>query len=77
MSTAGLVGAPEIEAWAKALIRERSLVDSTVDDLNDLWDDIQLALDHLASCPPMTEYTHFMLRQLETSERVALWALAA
>jgi hypothetical protein len=77
LGAAGVIGAPELEAWARALSLERSLVDTAVDDLHDLWDDIAVALDHLAARPAPTSCTHSMLRRLETSERVALWALAA
>jgi hypothetical protein len=77
MRAAGVIGADELAAWAHALSLERSLVEAAVDDLHDLWDDIEVALDHLAGRPPPGPHTHSMLRQLETSERVALWAVAA
>jgi hypothetical protein len=77
MGAAGVIGAPELAEWAHALSLERSLVAAAVDDLHDLWEDIEVALDHLAARPPPTPWTQSMLRQLETSERVALWALAA
>jgi hypothetical protein len=70
MGAAGVLGAPELADWAHALSLERSLVDSAVDDLHDLWEDIEVAL---AAAAPAEE----MLRRLETSERVALWAVAA
>jgi hypothetical protein len=70
MSAAGVLGAPELADWAHALSLERSLVGAAVDDLHDLWEDIEVAL---AASAPADE----MLRRLETSERVALWALAA
>jgi hypothetical protein len=73
MTAAGVIGAPELAGWAHALALERNLVDAAVDDLHDLWDDIEVALDHLAQ----VSGTQAMLRQLETSERVALWAVAA
>jgi hypothetical protein len=77
MGAAGVIGAPEIEDWARALSLERSLVEAAVDDLHDLWEDIEVALDHLGARPALTPWTHSMLRRLETSERVALWAVAA
>ena len=70
MSAAGVLGAPELASWAHALSLERSLVGAALDDLHDLWDDIEVAL---AASAPADE----MLRRLETSERVALWAVAA
>jgi hypothetical protein len=77
MRAAGVLGAPELADWARALSLERSLADAAVDDLHDLWADIEAALDHLAGGGPPGPHTHSMLRQLETSERVALWAVAA
>jgi hypothetical protein len=77
MRAAGALGAPELAEWARALSGERGLVDIAVDDPHDLWDDIEVALDHLAGCPAPSGQTQSMLRRLETSERVALWALAA
>jgi hypothetical protein len=68
-----VIGAPELADWAHALSLERSLVDVAVEDLHDLWADIELALDRLAHA----DSRQSMLRQLETSERVALWAVAA
>lgn len=77
MRSAGVIGAPELAAWAHALALERSLVNTAVDDLHDLWEDIEVALDHLADRTAPGPDTHSMLRRLETSERVALWAVAA
>ena len=65
-----------MDIWVQAVIAERGLADSSV-AAEDLWSDIEVAVDHLAGSPPMDDTTHHMLRQLETSERIALWALAA
>ena len=64
--------------WADVVANERMLWDlAPVASPLDLWGDIDLALDHMSTCPPPYDDTQSSLRVLETVERVALWSLAA
>lgn len=64
--------------WADVLTDERKLADlAPVASPQDLWGDVDLALDHMATCPPPYDDTQASLRILESAERVALWSLAA
>lgn len=64
--------------WADIVAAERSLWDvSPPASPVDLWSDVDLAVDHMSTCPPPYDDTQSSLRVLETVERVALWSLAA
>ena len=64
--------------WADQVAEERRLWDlGPVDSPVDLWGDVDLAVEHMATCPEPLGDTDSSLRVLETGERVALWSLAA
>lgn len=74
----GGVDCSDMVDWGLRLAAERRLTDSADDiELLDLWADIDVALQDRASAASLGMPRDAPLRQLETTERVAIWALAA
>lgn len=67
----------QLDTWAQEVIKERHLAPATPVAVEDLWADIDDAITSVRTEPEFSMRHEHGLRQLETSERILLWAVAS